>query len=269
MPTETRGFIGITEAGDAGHNLSWYETLLSEEKYLGAVLITKSGDKLPFQEKALELIKHKPCIVHFDCTGWGGTQMEPNVAPPERMVDSIRSFIDAGFPARNIVLRIDPIIPTKEGLARAEHVLKLRQQIIPDVKRIRVSIYDDYHKAREEMARRGYEPIDDVTKWKNEQERRPTSEQIKMVADMLLPFEWQVYELCAEPELAEFCPDRFNWCGCISEIDCRIMGIEVPPGMGRNGQNRFGCQCLRFKKELLSSKTRCPNNCAYCYWGRG
>lgn len=262
-------FIGITEAGDAGNDLSWYHTLRTDERYLGAVLVTKSGEKEAFQEKALKLLNYKPLIVHFGCTGWGGTAMEPGCTDPDTLIASIRTFIDNGFPASNIVFRTNPIIPTDEGLKRAEYVLRQANNILPDVKRRRLSIYDDYHSAREEMQKRGYEAIDSVTKWKNEMERRPTRAQIETVADMILSLHDDLtYELCAEPELGEFMPEKFHWCGCISEIDCALMGIEVPENMPRNGQKRFGCQCLQFKKELLSHKCRCCNNCAYCYWGR-
>lgn len=270
MPvTTTRSLIGMTEAGDAGRDLSWFEKLTSDDAYAGAILITKYGQSPAFQQKVRELFSIKPCIIHFGCTGWGSTAMEPGNVPPEELISSIRSFIDSGFPAENIVLRIDPIIPTPEGLEKAKAVLALSQRIIPDVTRIRISIYDDYHAARAEMIRRGYQPIDHITKWKNEMERRPTERQIQRVAGALMAAApHQKFELCAEPELNDFLPDIFHWSGCLSKKDCDIMGITVPDGIGINGQNRFGCRCLMMKKELLSNKRRCPNNCAYCYWGR-
>ena len=270
MSTTSRKFIGMTEAGDAGRDLSWYNSLISNDAYAGAILITKFGQSPFFQKKALDLFKnHKPCIIHFGCTGWGATPMEPGNVEPETLIKSIRDFIDAGFPAENCVLRIDPIIPSDEGIERAKNVVTLAGKYIPDVKRIRISIYDDYHSARAEMVKRGYKPIDNITKWKSEIERRPTEYQVATVANALLSVchPNQIFELCAEPELQAYMPDRFNWFGCLSQKDCDIMGIAVPKGTGINGQNRFGCRCLRMKHELLSNKRRCPNNCAYCYWG--
>jgi DNA repair photolyase len=264
-------YIGMTEAGDAGWNLSWYEKLTSDDSvYAGAILITKNAANPRFAEKVLELIKTKPCIIHAGVTGWGGSAMEPGIKDPETTIKALRKLIDDGFPAKNIVLRIDPIIPTEEGLEKAGYVLRLARIHIPDVKRIRISIYDDYHKAREEMCRRGFAPIDDITKWKNEMERRPSPEQVNAVAETCLEYAHpdQIFELCAEPELAAAYPDRFTWSGCLSRKDCEIMNIEVPEHIGINGQNRYGCRCLKMKKELLSSKRRCPTNCAYCYWGR-
>lgn len=261
--------IGMTEAGDAGRDLAWYDKLINSDAFVGAILVTKYGQNPAFQDKALELLQHKPCIIHFGCTGWGHSPMEPGNVEPDTLLRSIRDFIDRGFPAENCVLRIDPIIPTLEGIERAKNVVTLAAKIIPDIKRIRISIYDDYHCSREEMIRRGYEPIDNITKWKSETERRPTDAQVKMVAEALLSVakDDQIFELCAEPELSIAYPDRFKWFGCLSKKDCNIMKVTAPAGTGINGQNRYGCRCLRMKRELLSKKQACPNNCAYCYWG--
>lgn len=269
--------IGMTEAGDAGIDFSWLNRLnhgysnrgyrLANEAYVGAILITKAGHRPEFQDHVRQL--DVPCIIHFGCTGWGGTAMEPRNPRPVEMTSAIRDFIDSGFPAERCVLRIDPIIPTDQGIDRALSVLMAAKATIPDVKRIRVSIYDDYHHSREEMVRRGFEPVDTVTKWKNEQERRPSPTQVALVAKALASeAPNQIFECCAEPELAAHMPDHFVWTGCLSKQDLAIMGIEMPTGIGINGQNRFGCRCLMMKRELLSNKVRCPNNCAYCYWGR-
>ncbi len=258
----------MTEAGDAGWDLSWYDKL-TKNNYAGAILITKAAGRKEFMDKVLELNKVKPCIIHAGVTGWGRTMMEPGVQIPLTTIQAVRKLIDRGFPAERIVLRVDPIIPTEDGIQNALDVLELAKKHIPDVKRIRISIYDDYHKAREEMMKRGFDPIDNITKWKSEAERRPTKKQVDMVAKALIAaMPEQVFECCAEPEIAAKYPEHFVWTGCLSQKDCDLMGVEVPPGTGINGQNRFGCRCLMMKTELLSNKKRCPNNCAYCYWGR-
>lgn len=263
-------YIGMTERGDAGIDFSWHEKLLKNDSYAGAILITKAPSNSIFQAKALDLIKHKPAIVHAGITGWGQTPMEPVAKNAETSLRSLRTFIDNGFPARNIVIRIDPIIPSPEGIKRAQHVVTLASEIVPDIERIRISIYDDYHNSRAEIVHRGYQPIDNITKWKSKLERRPTPEQVKLVAEALLEVArpGQIFELCAEPELAKAYPDQFHWYGCLSRKDCAIMGIEVPKYVTINNQKRFGCRCLMMKRELLNEKKRCPHNCAYCYWGQ-
>lgn len=271
MANNKRKIIGMTEAGDAGWDLSWYDTIINGEQYAGAILITKAVCNKGFQQKAIDIIKHKPVIIHAGCTGWGGTSMESGARTPIETLNGIRQLIDNGFPATNMVLRIDPVIPTTEGLERAASVVKLAGEIIPDVKRIRISIYDDYAHSHKMMASRGYETIDDIRRPKSEKERRPTLEHVRAVAETMLKYANpdQIFELCAEPELEAAYPERFRWSGCLSHVDCDIMGIEVPSNVGINGQNRYGCRCLRMKKELLRNKRRCPNDCAYCYWSKG
>lgn len=65
--------IGITEAGDAGVDLSWVEKL---DRVDAAVLITKCVSP-DFFDAALE---HKDrLIVHATITGYGHSALEPNV----------------------------------------------------------------------------------------------------------------------------------------------------------------------------------------------
>ena len=261
--------IGITERGDAGRDLSWYDKMLIDDTVEGAVIITKNIDSADFRSKLLDMHKNgKPCILHATVTGWGFSPMEPRVATTETAIDHIRKVIDDGFPADRIVLRVDPIIPTPEGMQKAYSVITRANITIPDVKRIRISVYDDYHGARDEMIARGYAPIDTFGKWKNEQERRPSRTAIQSIIKMLIQTNnvgTRVFECCAEPELAKAHPSIFVEQGCVSEQDYLLMGL-VPPLSLPNKYARFGCKCLSTKKELLTEKKPCPNNCAYCYW---
>ena len=62
-------------------------------------------------------------------------------------------------------------------------------------------------------------------------------------------------ELCGEPDM--------ETTGCISEIDCRILGVEP---IERDFKQRQECLCLGNKQELLNDKKVCPSKCIYCYW---
>ena len=98
--------IGITEAGDAGIDLSWTDKLDSVD---GAILITKHIT--PDFEK--EVIKHKDKIIlHATITGFGGTVIEPNVPAPRPEFLALMNLIENGFPIEKVVVRVDPIIPT-------------------------------------------------------------------------------------------------------------------------------------------------------------
>lgn len=71
--------IGITEAGDAGVDLSWVDKMGSVD---GAVLITKCISP-NFVDAAMKF-KDK-IIVHATITGYGGTILEPLVPYRKRI----------------------------------------------------------------------------------------------------------------------------------------------------------------------------------------
>jgi len=110
--------IGITEAGDAGLDLSWKERLESVD---GAILITKCVS--PSFLKAV--LEHKEkIIVHATFTGYGRSVVEPCVPPPYEEFDAILQLVKNGFPRERIVIRIDPIIPTVKGTRTALGVIE-------------------------------------------------------------------------------------------------------------------------------------------------
>lgn len=100
--------IGITEAGDAGVDLSWVEKL---DRVDAAVLITKCVSP-DFFDAALE---HKDrLIVHATITGYGHSALEPNVPTPYEEFAAIMELVKAGFPMEKIVIRIDPSSPQRK-----------------------------------------------------------------------------------------------------------------------------------------------------------
>jgi hypothetical protein len=131
--------IGITEAGDAGLDLSWVDKLNLVD---GAILISKNLTPA-FCEKALEY-KDK-LIIHATITGWGGTILEPNIPKPPVQINQILSLIHNGFPANKIVIRIDPIIPYGKGCVRALYIFE--NLIRLGFNRYRVSILDSMSNA--------------------------------------------------------------------------------------------------------------------------
>lgn len=126
--------IGITEAGDAGVDLSWVEKL---DRVDAAVLITKCVSP-DFFDAALE---HKDrLIVHATITGYGHSALEPNVPTPYEEFAAIMELVKAGFPMEKIVIRIDPIIPTEKGLSVAYRTMISFMEM--GFQRYRVSVID-------------------------------------------------------------------------------------------------------------------------------
>lgn len=235
--------FGITEAGDAGLDFSWENKLLD-----GNIIITKhmttNNQKL---NKAL--LKNKDRIIlHATCTGYGGTKVEPNVPKPYEIYQGVRELIKAGFPSKQIVLRVDPIIPTEKGLETIIQPLTLFEDT--GVTRVRYSIIDMYPHVKDRFLKEyGNLPFNTFKAPK------------KMVDDLLSFIEpyrkYYTFEACAE-EL----PDRV---GCVSKKDYEILRLDTS-SIQKGGFQRKTCACCSSKTELLQNKKRCSSKCIYCYW---
>ena len=230
--------VGITERGDAGLDFSWVEKI---DQTAFSILITKNlNDR--FIEEVLK--KKEKIIVHATITGMGGTKIEPNVPDLDWSISQLRKMITSGFPANQIVLRIDPIFPTERGLQTARSVLVRASGL--DIKRCRISVVDSYKHVRNRFAATKI-PFPEFN----------LQEAYDLVLKTFSPYfdRWD-FEACAEG-----LPFR---CGCISDRDAAILGIDADL-IGRKEQ-RKGCLCPKNKLELLGHCQRCQHQCLYCYW---
>ena len=245
--------IGITERGDAALDFSWFNKLSDCD---GAILITKNitnafGHKLLQAHNAGNKI-----ILHCTCTGWGGTNVEPDVPDYAIQLRSL-SRLTTVFPKDQTVLRIDPIIPDKNGLTRVESVLKVAfdMGLLPNI-RVRVSLLDNYKHVQERFRQNGMPVLYNG-------QFQCSGDQIAAVRELFEKYNVKC-ECCAEPGLTG---PNFEQIGCISYRDIGILGLQNKGYNGeQNPQNRHGCLCLDCKTELLENRTRCGHNCLYCYW---
>lgn len=245
--------IGITERGDAGIDMRWVSKMDTVD---GAVLITKH-----ITDEFIYRVMHcnKPLIVHCTCTGYDGSQLEPNVPAPEVQLKQCEKLINKGFPASNVVLRIDPIFPTEKRLNKVCDVLELYERTLyyEGVNRIRVSVVDEYKHIKDRYIKRGWPPIYGANFQANH-------EQLQTVIDTLEIYDYE-YECCAETALASM-SNHITELGCISQRDIEILGLSSSDIMTENPQNRRGCHCLSCKTELLENRHPCKHGCVYCYW---
>ena len=138
--------IGITEAGDPAFDYSWVEKMNDMDM---GILITKNiTDK--FIEEILKF-KHK-VVLHATCTGYGGTVLEKNVPDYKWQLEQVKKLISMGFPREQIVIRVDPVIPTYKGFG---NLMKVVSYIHNDVKRFRVSVLDNYKHVQERFKKNG------------------------------------------------------------------------------------------------------------------
>lgn len=245
--------IGITERGDASLDFSWIDKLDTVD---GCILITKQltdtfCQKLIAIQNLQQPYLNNQIILHATCTGWGATPIEPNVWSYQTQIDQICNLIQMGFPKERIVLRIDPIFPTKTGLHRLADVLAYAasRQLFP--MRIRISILDLYPHVIRRFQAMGMNPVPDISE-----------EQLRHTLTYYADCYGIQFETCAEPKLTG---NAFSQTGCISNKDIQLLGLPET-SVPENPQHRTGCHCLSVKTELLTKKTRCPHQCLYCYW---
>jgi len=253
--------IGCTEHGDPSLSYLW---LVKLDEVDSAVIATKYlTDK--FINRVLTCNKNGlNLIIHCNCTGYGGTLLEPNAPQYPTQLKQFKKLIDKGFPAERTVLAIDPIFPSQKGLQRVNEVLSYAfDKLKIPTPRIRISLVDEYKTVRDRYKLKGWKPLYGG-------KFQPSKQQLLDVTETLKPWYDKLhikFELCAEEELFEL-SDIYDDCGCISEKDLEIFKMKVSSMPFYNVQRRQGCHCLDFKKELLdnSNKSPCDYNCVYCYW---
>lgn len=252
--------IGITEAGDAGIDLSWVDKLGTVD---GAIVITKCVS-VDFHDAVLA--NKDKLIVHATFTGYGGSALEPRVPDTYDEFDAIMTLVKHGFPKEKVVIRVDPIIPTTKGIDKAFRAIQTFMDV--GFSRFRISIIDMYPHVRGRFKQAGL-PLP-----YGQFNYQPTNEQVSAVDEMIKTASeyWRSLgnrelfndelriESCAEPELK----NAIQY-GCISAYDLNLLGLE-PDGIDSHGFQRPNCMCYSGKTELLKHKERCPHGCLYCYW---
>lgn len=248
--------IGITEQGDAGLDFSWKAKL---SKLDGAVLITKNISDVFIRQILDSYDIFKNIILHCTCTSHGDSVLEPYVPTYQIQLNQLKKLIDSGFPAKNIVLRIDPIIP--DMLNSVKNMLDYAESlnILQNINRIKISVFDDYKHVKERFAAAGLNSVYPEKFYASFQQMQTVNNFFKTLKAKFPHLE---ISCCAEPYLDK---NIFKHTGCISEDDLKIFGL-INTSTSINPQNRKGCLCLDCKTELLCSKNRCAHKCLYCYW---
>lgn len=241
--------IGITEAGDASLDYAWVNKMPMID---GAILITKNITP-KFIDEILK-VKDK-VILHASCTGYGGTVVEPNLPEYTKQLDNVKKLIELGFPKNQIIVRIDPIIPTEEGIKKVERIV---EYIKDDIQRFRVSVIDMYPHVQTRFKEVGL-PVPFNGQF------QASEEEFKLLDDTLrkLSKDYGVtFESCAEKYLYSV-----KKTGCVSEQDINLLGLELDDDSLKH--QRPNCMCCSAKTELLEHKTKnygCEYKCLYCYW---
>ena len=247
--------FGITERGDAAFSDAWIEPV--RLGVVSAAVVISKGLPIPAGQKFMKENPDK-IIFHATTTGYGGTIVEPNVEKAFPRLDRLKEFCDSGFPMNHVVVRVDPIIPTRKGIDRAFGVVYYAAKL--GFRRFRWSYLDVYKHVAERFKVAGIDLNSELSKTRDEAKNEGATPEYwwAEARDRLeLEFPDIVFESCAEKS-----PDAV---GCISKKDFELCGLNPNDCAGRKGQ-RAACLCCANKTELLDGRHRCPFKCLYCYW---
>jgi hypothetical protein len=213
-----------------------------------AIIITKNPRSEEFKEGIITYMNK--ITLHATCTGYGGTPMEPNVPKPIFIFDALEDLIiNKGFPRDQVVLRVDPIIPTQKGIKKAIDVMMMFKPLLGDNMRVRYSLITMYKHVRARFNRVG---------WSNPYTANHSIPSNQMINDFIATLD-------AYPFTFEACATMTKHrVGCISQKDLEILKIkEIVTG---KSNQRAACMCPSQKTELLTKRNRCEHQCLYCYW---
>jgi len=192
--------------------------------------------------------------VNLTITGWGNTWLETSVPAPEVMIDHLNKLTNK-IDVERIRLRIDPGIPTKEGIKRATDVLKAID-ILPKTV---TSLIQCYNGQREI-----FQKLDiDMSYYTIKSGRA-------LFPEKSLAIRWLECLLESRPTangLISFCGMPYEienalHSGCVDEQLLKAIGVtdfhKIKPG-----RQRPGCKCIIKKKQACFGD--CDHKCKYCY----
>lgn len=241
--------FGTTEISDPCFHLEIFDNL-----YAGNLIITKRlTDKLI--DKIVE--NKEKIILHCTVTGMGGSKIEPLVPKKEWSYQQVKKLIDKGFPVKQIVLRVDPIVPTEKGIETAIDVINLFMDL--GIKRVRISFLDMYKHVKE--------------RFNNEKVKLPYNtfhatdvsrlNALQMIINVTVRNNIDL-EICGEPNIGDM---YLKTTPCLSQKDVDILGLTDKITLIGNKEARTHCGCSENKTELIKDKPhQCNNKCLYCFW---
>lgn len=236
--------VWMNECGDARFHLGRFETALAEGKK--CIIYTKTLTK-----GIVRVLDSKVTStnLHLTISGWGGTWLEPGVETAEKEIEALHKLLRI-YPTNRITVRVDPVIPTVEGMVRAAQVLSNIPQDVRVISSI-IQLYSNMHQLfnRLEIDKNHYTI-------KSGNVMFPSSEFAQVVYDGLSSY--HTISVCGHPYILSGCDHD----GCVNADSMRSLGL-TPVNMA--GKQRPGCKCQAIKRQILKYSDTCSHGCLYCY----
>ena len=198
------------------------------------------------------------------CTGLAATPIEPNTPTVTEKFQHLHRLISYGFPASQIVLRVDPLFPLCwvkavddvcgiDYIRKLEAILAMAENL--GIRRVRYSylnLYDFTLSRLQQISHEFTVPQGWVPDYRSE-----------IQLDRLNgDFE---FEACAE-----FLVPPAHRVPCVSEKDLKALKLHITHELTFGKAPSAGdpaCMCPVNKVELLAGRRfKCGFGCQYCYW---
>lgn len=213
-------------------------------------LIVYSKAQIP-----IDFLVNNPHVgVNITISGWGSSWLEPGAPDPETMIHYFNDLTEK-IDLNRIRLRIDPGIPTEEGIIRATRVLTN----ISKLPKVLTSLIQCYSWQKNIFNKLGIDLEFYSVKFGN-----------ALFPEKVLADRWYECLLQVRPdakELISFCGmpyevDGAIHTGCVDEDLLKAIGVTEFKKL-LPGKQRPGCKCIIKKKQACFGK--CEHKCQYCY----
>ena len=236
--------VWMNECSDARFHLSKFEAALAEGKK--CIIYTKTLTK-----GIVRVLCNNTASTHLHLTisGWGSTWLEPGVETAEKEIEALHRLLQI-YPANRVTVRVDPVIPTIEGMAKAVQVLSAVPQEIRVISSI-IQLYSNMHQLFDRLGvNKAYYTV------KSGNVLFPSQNYAQAVYNELNHY--HTISVCGHPYILEGCDHD----GCVNTDSMRSLGL-IPVNMA--GKQRPGCKCQAVKRQLLKYSDTCSHGCLYCY----
>lgn len=243
-------FVWTTEMSDP--KFSWPRVHDLIEKGEPVILYTKA----PPSASIMALVKkRKNVALGITVTGWGGTWLEPGVEKTSTVIEAFNSLVSDTDVRDRVSLRVDPVVPTTLGFARAAYVLSKLER---PTKVVCSTL--QYYKGQDKVFNRLGIDMSLYTV-RSQRALYPSKE----IADIWVE---NFYSFAPDGSKLQMCGMPYevtgveNHKGCVDRELLAAMGVKIFKEIS-SGKQRPGCKCIIKKKQAASG--RCHHGCLYCY----
>ena len=217
------------------------------------VFWTKHPENLLSHHKLNRVVReYDHLFIHLTITGMGGTDLEPGIPDPDRVIGLLPELVALVKNPERIRVRFDPVVQLKTDTGRTYSNLSHYEKIAEAAADVHIntlvfSWMQHYPKVKKHLLTRGYTQVE-VTPGRRRQQWQQLSERSKK----------------AGVTLKGCCEEGVETAACIDgKLLTRLHPRKIQASTARAGGQRLLCHCT--KSWDIGWYYPCPGGCIYCY----